>query len=69
MKAVLENPGQLEQVLKVVRELAGLVELALQQARQLAGVGGALQRYTACGSGSQGVGVLGIGDGQVVGRF
>merc|ERR1712078_665998 len=34
VKAVLENPGQLEQELKVVRELAGLVELALQQVQQ-----------------------------------
>ena len=37
VKAMLENPGQLEQELKVVREVAGLVELALQQARGVAG--------------------------------
>ena len=34
---MLENPGQLEQELKVVREVAGLVELALQQARVAGG--------------------------------
>ena len=40
VKAMLENPGQLEQELKVVREVAGLVELALQQARGEAGFRG-----------------------------
>ena len=40
VKAMLENPGQLEQELKVVREVAGLVELALQQARGEAGYRG-----------------------------
>ena len=51
---MLENPEQLEQELKAVRELAGLVELALQQARGLACVGPSLQRFPARGSGSQG---------------
>ena len=40
VKAMLENPGQLEQELKVVREVAGLVELALQQAGGEAGYRG-----------------------------
>jgi hypothetical protein len=34
VKAMLENPEQLEQELKAVRELAGLVALALQQVQQ-----------------------------------
>merc|ERR1719331_1908548 len=34
VKAMLEDPAQLEQELKVVREVAGLVELALQQVQQ-----------------------------------
>ena len=33
VKAMLEDPAQLEQELKAVRELAALVELTLQQAR------------------------------------
>ena len=37
VKAMLENPGQLEQELKVVREVTGLVELTLQQARVAGG--------------------------------
>ena len=42
---MLENPEQLEQELKAVRELAGLVELALQQARRLACVVGAVHGF------------------------
>merc|ERR1719324_413697 len=34
VKAMLENPAQLEQELKAVRELAALVELTLQQVQQ-----------------------------------
>ena len=34
---MLEDPAQLEQELKAVRELAALVELTLQQARGMAG--------------------------------
>ena len=37
---MLENPAQLEQELKAVRELAALVELTLQQARGVAGGSG-----------------------------
>ena len=36
VKAMLEDPAQLEQELKAVRELAALVELTLQQARGVA---------------------------------
>ena len=66
---MLENPEQLEQELKAVRELAGLVELALQQARRLACVGGAVHGFQRAARGRKEGGRGRIGAGQVFQPF